>query len=133
MHKQTINYVDFNGVERQEDFYFHLSLPEVTRIEAEIGMPIPEYTEQLTNNKNLNELLKFLERVILSSYGQKTQDGRSFHKTTALREEFENSQAYAELFEVLLTDPEVARKFGEGVTNSGKAKRNSVAPQVVTQ
>ena len=133
MFKHNITYVDFNGIERKEDFYFHLSGPEVIRIEAEIGKPIKEHTEELVANQNIKELLEFLERIVLNSYGKKTSDGKSFIKNKQLREEFEYSQAYAELFEQLLTNAELARKFGEAVVDNGKAKKNQVAPSVVSE
>lgn len=131
MFKQEITYTDFNGNERKEDFYFHLSIPEVTRIEAEIGKPIKEYTEELAASMDMKKLLTFLEMIVLNAYGKKTSDGRSFHKSKELREEFEYSQAYAELFEKLLTNPDLAHKFGEGVANDGKNRKNQVSPQVV--
>jgi hypothetical protein len=131
MFKQTIDYTDFNGNERKEDFYFHLSLVEVTRLEAEIGKPIGEYTQDLAGSMDLKALIDFLEKIILSSYGKKTSDGKSFHKNKEIREEFENSQAYAEFFEMLLTNPDLARKFGESVADNGKTKKNTVAPTVV--
>lgn len=131
MFKQNITYTDFNGIERKEDFHFHLSLPEVTRIEAKIGKPIGEHTKELAEGGDMNALLGFLEEIILNSYGKKTSDGRSFHKSKELRDEFEHSQAYAELFEQLITTPDLSRKFGEGVADNGKAVKNQVSPNVV--
>jgi hypothetical protein len=133
MFKHTVTYNDFNGTERNEELYFHLSLPEVTRIEAEIGKSLSEYTQELTANQDLKTLLDFLERMILNSYGRKTTDGKSFYKSEELRKEFEYSQAYAEVFEQLLSNPDLARKFGESVADNGKAKKNQVAPKVVSQ
>lgn len=130
MFKHNIKFTDFNGNERQEDFYFHLSLPEVTRIEAEIGMPLDKYAQQLASEMNIKDLIQFLEKIVLNSYGKKTADGRSFHKSKELREEFEYSQAYAELFEQLLMTPDLARKFGASVADNGKAAKNAVAPVV---
>lgn len=121
MFKHNISYVDFNGAERKEDFYFHLSLPEVTRIEAKIGNSIEKYTKELSAQMDMEKLLEFLEMMILSSYGRKTLDGRSFHKSKELRSEFENSQAYAEFFEELLLQPELAQRFGAGVADKGKS------------
>ena len=131
MFKHNIAYTDFNGTERQEDFYFHLSSPEVIRLEAEIGKPIDEYTKELAAQMNVKELIDFLEKIILNSYGRKTSDGKSFHKSKELREEFEHSQAYAELFEQLILNPELAQRFGQGVADNGKARKNQVQPQVV--
>lgn len=129
MFKQQIEYVDFNGVERKEDFYFHLSRPELLRLEAEIGEPIDVYTQKLAASMNLPDLLVFIEKMILSSYGKKTTDGKSFTKSKELREEFENSQAYAEFFEMLMTNPELAKKFGASVADTGQ-KKNQVQPKV---
>lgn len=120
MFKQNIKYTDFNGDTRNEDFYFNLSLPEVTRIEAKIGTSIEKYTKQITETQDLKAILDFFEDTVLTAYGEKTADGRSFHKSPELRSNFENSQAYAELFEMLLTDADLARKFAEGIANNGK-------------
>lgn len=132
MFKHTVEYTDFNGNQRKDDLYFHLSLPEVTRITAEIGKDINEYIKELTDNKDLNELLKFIEMVMLNSYGQKTMDGRTFQKTPEIRHAFEHSQAYAEIFEQFMTNPDLARKFGEKVADSGKGQKNTVGPKVVS-
>lgn len=133
MFKQNIAYIDFNGEERKEDFYFHLSLPEVVRLEAEIGRPMDVHVKDLTANQDMKMLIDFLEKMILNSYGRKSADGKSFQKSKELKLEFEHSQAYAELFEMLLTNPELAKKFGEGVADNGKNKKNQVEPQVVNQ
>jgi hypothetical protein len=129
MFKQNIKYVDFNGNERQEDFYFHLSSPEVIRLEAEVGEPIDVHTKNLSASMDLASLLAFLEKMILSSYGKKTTDGKSFTKSKELREEFEYSQAYAEFFEMLIQKPDLAQKFGAAVADNGK-KKNQVEPKV---
>ncbi len=130
--KQNITYTDFNGNERKEDFYFHLSTPEVIRLEAEIGEPIDDHTKKLAESLDLKALLAFLEKMILSSYGKKTSDGKSFTKTPELRAEFEYSQAYAEFFEMLIKDPQLAQKFGSSVADNGKRK-NQVQPKVEGQ
>lgn len=131
MFKHTVEYNDFNGNPRKEELYFHLSVPEVTRLQAEIGTDIKTHTENLVANQNMAELLAFLEKMLLNSYGQKTTDGKSFHKSKELRDAFEYSQAYAEIFEQVMTNPDLARKFGEAVADNGKGKKNQVQPQVV--
>lgn len=133
MFKHTVEYVDFNGNQRKEELLFHLSLPEVTRLQAEIGKDIKDHVQELVANQDLNELLKFMETMMLNAYGQKTSDGKSFQKSRALRESFEYSQAYAEIFEQMMTNPELAKKFGEKVADDGKQRKNHVAPTVVGQ
>lgn len=132
MFKHTVTYVDFNGTERNEDVYFHLSKPEMLRIQAELGAKsMEEYVRELQSNQDMKELLGFLEKMLLNSYGKKTSDGRSFHKSKELREEFEYSSAYAEVFEQMLTNHDLARKFGESVADNGQAKKNVVEPTVI--
>lgn len=135
MFKQTVEYVDFNGVERKEDLYFHLSRPEVARIEARFATKdsektIKEIIEEMVADAKVKELLDFMEGLILDSYGKKSSDGRSFVKNKELREEFEYSIAYAEMFELLLAKEGLAQKFGEQVADNGHVKRNQVTPNV---
>lgn len=133
MFKHSVKYKDFNGNDREEELYFHLSLPEVTRLEAEIGKPLSDYTKELVDNMDMNKLVGFLERILLQSYGVKSSDGKSFQKSKELRDTFEYSQAYAEVFEQVLTDPDLARKFGESVADDGKKRKNQVTPSVVPE
>lgn len=123
MFTKEITYTDFNGTERKEKFYFHLSTPELLRLEGEIGTDIKTHTEKLAKSNNFSSLLEFIEKIILTSYGRKTEDGRSFQKSEELRKEFEYSQAYANLFEEMINNTDLARKFGEGIVG-GKAKQN---------
>lgn len=132
MFKHTVEYKDFNGNDRKEELYFHLSLPEVTRLQAEIGKDIETYVTELVNNQDMNQLLAFLEKMLLNAYGQKTSDGKTFMKSKEMRDAFEYSQAYAEIFEQVMTNPDLARKFGESVSDTGKAKKNTVEPKVVS-
>ena len=36
MLKKTIPYIDLNGVERKEDFSFHLSKPEIVKMQTSV-------------------------------------------------------------------------------------------------
>lgn len=133
MIKQTVQYTDFNGNERNEDFYFHLSSVELIKLEARIGNKLDKHIEHLAGSQDVSELLNFLESIILDAYGVKSKDGKSFLKSPETRSEFEHSQAYANLFEKMLTDEGMAATFGAGIaeTNQGQQKKNQVAPTVV--
>lgn len=130
MFKHTVQYIDFNGNERKEELYFHLSLPEVTRLQAEINQDIDAHVKELVANQDLNTLLAFLEKMLLNSYGQKTSDGKSFYKSKQMRDEFEHSQAYAEIFEQMVTNKDLAKRFGESVSEKN-GKKNQIDPKVV--
>lgn len=125
MFKKRIKYVDFNGTEREEDFYFHMSSVEMTRFEANLrGMSVENYAKELDANKDAAKAIKFIEDIILNSYGRKSPDGRTFLKSPEIRQEFEYSQAYAELFEEMILDPESARKFAMSIGEKTKGNDN---------
>lgn len=130
MFKKKITYVDFNGTEKTEDFYFHMSVPEATRLEAKLGgVSMEDYIAALASDNKQEDMIKFVEEIILSSYGKKSLDGKQFTKGPSVRQEFEYSQAYAELFEELMTNPESAEKFAQGVSVQTKALNKPVKAQ----
>ena len=122
MLKKTIKYVDFNEEEVTEDFYFNLTTPEVTKMIAKIGDDIDKHAEKLAKEGDHEGIIDFVEMLILTSYGVKSEDGKRFVKSKEARENFEYSAAYAELFEQLMTDPEQSKAFGQGLMRGAKAK-----------
>lgn len=114
MLKKTVKYVNFNDIEVIEDYYFNLTTVELTRLQAKFG-DIAEYAKKLADSKNQEAMIQFIEDLIISSYGVKSANGRSFIKNAQVREEFEYSQAYAEIFEELLLNPQMAMEFGQGL------------------
>lgn len=117
MFVKEITYKDFNGQELTERFYFHYSTPEATRMMAKYGGNIEEYAKKLVENNNANDMIAFIEDIILSAYGKKSSDGKSFIKRPEFREAFEYSNAYAELFEELLTNEESLQDFASQFSN----------------
>ena len=122
MLKKTIKYVDFNEEEVTEEFYFNLTTPEITKMIAKIGDDIDKYAEKLAASGDYEKIIDFVEMLILTSYGVKSEDGKRFVKSKEARENFEYSAAYAELFEQLMTDPEQSKAFGQGLMRGAKAK-----------
>lgn len=123
MLKKTIEYVDFNGVSREEDFYFHLSTPELTRMEAKYGGDLFKHIMKVVDKGDFKAVVATLEDLILTSYGEKTEDGRSFRKDPQSTKDFEYSNAYAVLFEELFTNPDASREFGEGVVGGSEVNK----------
>ncbi len=119
MLKKEITYVDYNGDKVTESLYFNLSTVEQTRLFARYTTggykDLEEYAKHLMDKKDNAGMVTLVEDVILSSYGEKSPDGRAFVKTKAVREKFEYSMAYASLFEELLTNEESMRAFFNGV------------------
>ena len=115
MLKKTITYEDFNGLEQTDDFYFHISTPEMTKMTIKWGGDIADYVKRIAKDEDAEKMIEFIETLVLSAYGKKSEDGKRFVKNAAIREEFEFSQAYAELFEELMLNPSQAKAFGEGL------------------
>lgn len=115
MIKQTVSYLDFNGQEITEDLYFNLTNAEYVRLTGKVGGDISDYAQQLVAEGKHGEMLEFIENLILSSYGVRTPDGRGFKKTKEIRENFEYSIAFSEIFETLLSDPDKASAFASGL------------------
>ena len=122
MLKKTVKYVDFNGDEASETLYFNLTTREVAKLSEEFGGDIEAHTKKLAAAEDLNAMLEFIERLILVSYGVKSEDGKRFTKNAALCEDFESSAVYAEMFEQLLLNPEEAKAFGQGLAAGARKK-----------
>lgn len=115
MLKKTITYDNFNGEKVTEDFYFNLNTLEYVRMTAKYGKDLQEYIRELANNEDLAGMMACMEDLILTSYGKKSADGSRFVKSVSVREDFEYSAAYAELFVTILTNPQESQAFGAAI------------------
>lgn len=115
MLKKTIEFTDFNGVERKEDYYFNLTKAELIKMELGVKGGLAEKIQRITNEQDAPAIMEFFEELILKSYGKKSEDGKSFIKTDAIREEFKNSAAYDVLFMEMVTDETKGSEFITGI------------------
>ena len=115
MLKKTINYVDYNGVERTEDFYFNLTKAEVTEMELSVDGGLSQMIEQLVNAKDNKQIIALFKEIILKAYGEKSADGRRFIKSKEISEAFSQTEAYSELFVELALNEDEAAKFIKGI------------------
>lgn len=116
MIKQTITYTDFNGEQRTNDFYFHLSKAELARQQLNYSQDngFAEYLQKIMDAKNGRAIMDSFEEIINMSYGVRTPDGR-FEKTPDHLLQFRSSNAYNELFMRLITDTAFASAFVNGL------------------
>lgn len=128
MFKKTITYKDFNDVERTEDFYFNLSMAELSEMEASADGGLSETIEKIVNSKDTKEIVKLFKELILKSYGEKSADGRRFMKSEEISKAFEETNAYSDLFMELSTDSDEATKFVNGIMPKQLSETNSVVP-----
>jgi hypothetical protein len=117
MFKKEIEYQDFNGQQRKEMFYFNLSKAELMEMELSTQAGMEEMIKMLIATKDNAKIVQTFKDLILRSYGIKSEDGTRFIKTPELREAFEQSNAYSELFMEILSSSEAQVAFINGVIN----------------
>ena len=115
MLKKTIKDTDYDGNEREEDFYFNLSKAEVTEMELSKEGGMSEYIKKISAAQNAPELIKLFKEIITKSYGEKSLDGKRFIKNKELTEAFTQTEAYSELFVELASNADEAVKFINGI------------------
>lgn len=122
MYKKTIRYQDYNGVEREEDFYFNLSKAEAIEMELSHADGFKGYIERIVASDNREALLKEFKELILLSYGEKSPDGKRFVKSKELSEAFAQTEAYVNLYVELVSDSDAAAAFVNGIWSASAAK-----------
>lgn len=119
MLKQTIKYTDYNGVEREEAFWFNLNKAELMEMEMSTVGGFAEMIEKIIAAQDTPTLVKIFKEFILKAYGEKSPDGRGFMKLDEygrpLSRKFVQTEAYSELFMKLSTDAEAAAAFINGI------------------
>ena len=122
MLKKTVTYVDYNGVERTEDFYFNLSKAEVTEMELSVRGGLSAMLDELVKSGDNARIVEIFKDLVLRSYGEKSADGKRFVKSKELSEAFSQTEAYSEIFMELALDEKAAADFVNGILPSHLVK-----------
>ena len=123
MYKTTIIYEDYDGEEREEDFYFNLTAAEALRLEVNTEGGLESLITKITRAKDNAEIFRVFEDLIAYSYGEKSPDGRHFYKSPEITARFKSSLAYDEFFVSLFSDPQAASSFVKGIVPSKMAEK----------
>lgn len=115
MHVEEITYVDYDDVERKEKFYFNLTKAELVEMELTTVGGLEKEIRKIVDAKDTPSIVKIFKRLILQSYGEKSDDGRRFIKSEELSKAFSETEAYSELFTKLATNAEAAVEFVNGI------------------
>lgn len=115
MLKKTVKYVDYNGVERTEDFYFNLTKAEVAEMEMSVEGGFSAMLQELVKSKDNVRIVQLFKEMVLKAYGEKSQDGRRFVKSKEISEAFAQTEAYSEIFMELALNEEAAAAFVNGI------------------
>lgn len=115
MFKKRIKYVDYNGNQREEDFYFNLTRTELTEMEFSSVGGLQNYIKKIIDAQSGQEIIAVMKDLIFKSYGEKSLDGKYFNKSKELSEAFSHTEAYDILFMELATDDKAAAEFVNGI------------------
>lgn len=118
MLKKTLTYTDFDGNERTEDFYFNLTEAEITDMQLSTEGGMYEYLKKIVDSKDQAKLIATFKEIVGKSYGEKSPDGRRFIKNKEIREAFEQTQAYSDIYMELVFDDVAASDFIKGILPS---------------
>lgn len=112
---QRIDYVDFDGNKRSEDYYFNFTEAEIQEMNLKTPGGLKAKLEKIVQTLDQRELVSYFKSLILDSYGVKSDDGRRFIKSKELSEAFSQTGAYNKLFMLLSTDTNAAIRFVKGI------------------
>lgn len=116
---KTVKYKDYNGVEREEKFFFNLSKAEITEMDLSVEGGLSDRLKNIINAKDTPTIIEIFKKLILKAYGEKTIDGKRFRKTDdngqPLSIAFSETEAYSNLFMELATDDKAAAEFVNGI------------------
>lgn len=115
MYRDHRTYVDFNGVERTEDFYFNLSKAEIADMELSTTGGIKDMVNKILEAKDQAKLVSLFKDLICMAYGVKSEDGRNFIKNDKVREDYFSTNAYSDLYMELATNDQFASQFFEAI------------------
>lgn len=115
MIKKTVTYTDFDGNERTEDFYFHLTEQELTEWELSIDGGLSGVLQRIMKSVDTKKTMEIFKELLVKSYGVKTPDGRGFIKNKEILDSFTCTQAFSDIYMELATNDKAAAEFVNGV------------------
>lgn len=119
---KTIEFVDYNGNKRSEEHYFNLNKAELMEMEMSTKGGLTVMINEIIAAQDTPKIMKVFKDLIFKSYGKKGPDGREFIKSEELVRSFEQSEAYPTLFMELLSNPETAANFFNGIVPNDVAE-----------
>lgn len=115
MIEKTVTYKDYDGNERTETFFFHLTKADIVLMEHSVEGGFDKRLKRIVDSQDNVEIAKTFKKLILDSYGEKSPDGRRFIKNEKLREEFSQTEAFSIIFMSFLENPSVGAEFIKGI------------------
>lgn len=111
MYKITETYVDYDGNERTEDFFFHVTKTEIMEMDFLEEGGLQKTVEKIMSTQDRKGLLELFKSIVIMAYGEKSADGRRFIKNQEVKDNFTQTEAYSNIFIRLATDSKLATEF----------------------
>ena len=130
MYKKTMTYIDCNGVERTEDFWFNLTKAELVKMQMGTTGGLDEMMKKLVELKDVPAIINIFEDLVLKAYGEKSADGKRFVKSEEISTAFSQTGAYNALVVELTSNANAAADFFNSLVNTmeiTEANVNAVA------
>lgn len=114
MLKKVIEYVDFDGNKRTEEFYFHLNAAEISSLEVDEEGLVDRLRSAVTS-KDRKIVVGLFNNLIKAAVGYKSPDGKRFTKNDEITSNLMDTNAYEKLFLEILTDTNSMLEFFKGI------------------
>lgn len=111
MYKITETYTDYDDNQRTEDFYFNYSEAELTDLQFSVSGGLAGMIDKIIKTNDMPKLVELFRELIQKAYGEKSNDGRRFIKSSELTKEFTETVAYSQIYMRLATDSKAAQEF----------------------
>jgi len=115
MLKKTIKYTDYDGNNREEDFYFNLSKTELIEMGLSKEGGLDKFLVKIIQERDAQQIIKMLKEILRKAYGEKSNDGKVLMKSEDISRKFECTEAYNDLFMELFSNPDQATEFFLGI------------------
>lgn len=111
---KVVKYTDFDGNERTQTCYFHMTKAEILEFNMNKPDGVIAYITRMMNANRNDVVFATFKELILAAYGERTSDGR-FVKNAQMRDAFACSEAYSEIFMEIVQNEEAMAAFVNGL------------------
>ena len=124
MLKKIIKYTNYDGVEKEKDFFFNLKKSELVDLQYKTKKGFLAYIEEITKAGDNSELWKAFRDIVLLAYGVKSDDGERFMKSPEISKAFEETEAFSVLIMELIEKDNAASDFINGIMPSDLSEKS---------
>lgn len=117
-----IKFRNADDEERTKTYWFHISKPEMIRLNGEIPGGLGKVLREVTEDEDGQAMFDLFEKIVFLSHGLRTEDGDGFEKSDEITKTFKQSFAYEALFDQLTESEEAFASFVVSVLPKGWEK-----------